>query len=172
MEYYIMELDKRVTNKFIIQKFPGPGSVEYSTAQAKDFREHTGLNTIESDKSSYPEVLEEPLYMVSKEIRDILELHDDAIICKEVAMVNLPRKSEKDYAILLTDRIDCLHEEAEFYPDKSIKKLVLDRGKIGERRVFKVKGIGPAYIIVSLDIVESIIRRNCFGVKFTKVESK
>ena len=86
-------------------------------------------------------------------------------------MVNMPRKKRSEYNVLLVDRIDCLHEDAEFYPDKSIKNLVLDRKKIGDRVIFKVKGIGPAYMIVSLDIVESLLRRNCYGVKFTKVDS-
>lgn len=170
MEYFIMEMDKRIGNKFIIQKFPGEGSMEYGTDYANKFKDHTGLYTIESDKSSYPEVLEAPLYMVSRTIQEILQLHDDHIVCKEVSMVNLPKKTLKYYAVLLTDRIECLHESAEFYQDKSVKKLVLDKDKIGDRRVFRVKGISPAYVIVSLDIAESVLRRNCFGVKFTKVE--
>ena len=172
MDYFIMEMDKRITNKFGIQRFPGDGSMEYDTTYANKFKDHTGLYTVETDKSSYPEVLEAPLYMVSETIRNILELNDDYIVCKEVSFVNLPRKSLKQYAVLLTDRIDCLHDSAEFYPDKSIKKLVLDRNKIGDRSVFKVKGIGPAYVIVNLDVAESVLRRNCFGVKFTQVECR
>ena len=171
MEYYIMGLDKRIQNKFILQKFPGRGSVEYDTSYADKVREHTLLHTIESDKSSYPDVLEEPLYMVSQKVREGIELYDETAIYKKVSMVNMPRKKRSEYNVLLVDRIDCLHEDAEFYPDKSIKNLVLDRKKIGDRVIFKVKGIGPAYMIVSLDIVESLLRRNCYGVKFTKVDS-
>lgn len=171
MEYYIMGLDKRIQNKFILQKFPGRGSVEYDTSYADKVREHTLLHTIESDKSSYPDVLEEPLYMVSQKVREVIELYDETAIYKKVSMVNMPRKKRSEYNVLLVDRIDCLHEDAEFYPDKSIKNLVLDRKKIGDRVIFKVKGIGPAYMIVSLDIVESLLRRNCYGVKFTKVDS-
>lgn len=171
MEYYIMGLDKRIQNKFILQKFPDRGSVEYDTSYADKVREHTLLHTIESDKSSYPDVLEEPLYMVSQKVREVIELYDETAIYKKVSMVNMPRKKRSEYNVLLVDRIDCLHEDAEFYPDKSIKNLVLDRKKIGDRVIFKVKGIGPAYMIVSLDIVESLLRRNCYGVKFTKVDS-
>lgn len=172
MEYYIMEMDKRIGNKFVIQKFPGEGSMEYGTDYANKFKEHTGLYTVETDQSSYPEVLEAPLYMVSEEIRKILELNDDYIVCKEVSMVNLPRQTLKNYAVVLVDRIDCIHETAEFYPDKSVKKLVLDREKIGDRNVFRIKDIGPSYVVVSLDIAESVLRRNCFGVKFTEVECR
>lgn len=171
MEYYIMGLDRRIQNKFILQKFPDRGSVEYDTSHADKVREHTILHTIESDKSSYPDVLEEPLYMVSQKVREVIELYDETAIYKKVSMVNMPRKKRSEYNVLLVDRIECLHEDAEFYPDKSIKNLVLDRKKIGDRVIFKVKGIGPAYMIVSLDIVESLLRRNCYGVKFTKVDS-
>jgi hypothetical protein len=170
MEYYIMEMDKRIQNKFVIQKFPGNGMMEYDTSYATKFKDHTGLLTVESDKSSYPEVLETPLYMVSETIRRVLELHDDHIVCKEVTMANLPKQTIKHYAVLLTDRIECLHDSTELYPDGSVKKLVLDRSKIGDRRVFRVKGISAPYIIVSLDIAESVLRRNCFGVKFSHVD--
>lgn len=172
MEYYIMELDKRIQNKFIIQQFPEKGSVEYDTSYADKVKEHTTLYTVETDGSSYPDVLEEPLYMVSAMVRNVLELYDEKAIFKRVSMINYKRKSRKEYAVLLADRIDCLHEETEFYPDKSVKKLILDKSKIGDRTIFKIEGIGPAYMIVTLDIVESLLRRNCYGIKFTKVESK
>lgn len=172
MEYYIMELDRRVHNKFILQKFPGTGSVEYDTSDADNVREHTILHTIESDKSSYPDVLEEPLYMVSQKVREVLELYDETAIYKKVSMINTARKTRKEYNVLLIDRMDCLHSDTEFYANKDIKKLILDKEKIGDRAIFKVTGIGPAYIVVSLDIVESLLRRNCYGIKFKKVESR
>ena len=171
MEYYIMGLDRRIQNAFVLKKFPDGGAVEYNTFYADKVREHTVLYTEATDHSSYPDVLEEPLYMVSQKVREVIELYDETAIYKKVSMVNMPRKKRSEYNVLLVDRIDCLHEDAEFYPDKSIKNLVLDRKKIGDRVIFKVKGIGPAYMIVSLDIVESLLRRNCYGVKFTKVDS-
>lgn len=172
MEYYIMSLDKRIQNKFILQKFPEAGAVEYDTSHADKVREHTMLHTIESDKSAYPDVLEEPLFMVSQKVKEVLELYDEGAIYKRVSMVNMPRKKRTEYHVLLVDRIECLHQDAEFYPDKSIKKLVLDKEKIADKTIFKVKGIGPAYMIVTTDIVESLLRRGCYGIKFTKVESR
>lgn len=172
MEYYIMSLDKRIKNKFILEQFPDGGSVEYDTSNADEVRPHTQLHTIESDKSSYPDVLEEPLYMVSQKVKDVLDLYDESTIYKRVSMVNLPRKKRTDYYVMLVDRIDCLHEEAEFYPDKSVKRLVLDKEKIAEKAVFKIQGIGPAYMVVTLDIMESLLRRGCYGIRFTKVESR
>lgn len=82
MEYYIMSLDKRIQNKFILQKFPDAGTVEYDISEADQLKEHTVLHTIESDKSAYPDVLEEPLYMVSQKVREVLELYDESAIYK------------------------------------------------------------------------------------------
>jgi len=172
MEYYIMSLDKRIKNKFILQKFPQAGSVEYDTSDANQLREHTVLQTIESDKSVYPDVLEEPIYMVSQMVREVLELYDESAVYKKVSMINTPRNKRTWYNVLLVDRIDCLHRDAEFYPDKSIKRLVLDKEKIAEKTIFKIQGIGPAYMVVTVDIVESLLRRGCYGVRFTKVESR
>lgn len=172
MEYYIMSLDKRIQNKFILQKFPDAGTVEYDISEADQLKEHTVLHTIESDKSAYPDVLEEPLYMVSQKVREVLELYDESAIYKTVSMLNMPRNKRTWYYVLLVDRIECLHRDTEFYPDKSIKRLVLDREKIGKKTIFKIQGIGPAYVVVTIDIVESLLRRGCYGVRFTKVESR
>ena len=91
MEYYMMQLDRRIQNKFILQKFPNAGSVEYDTSHAGKVREHTILHTIESDQSSYPDVLEEPLYMVSQKVREVLELYTKGCllsICQERSGLN------------------------------------------------------------------------------------
>ncbi len=172
MEYYIMGLDRRIQNAFVLKKFPDGGAVEYNTSYADKVREHTVLYTEATDHSSYPDVLEEPLYMVSQKVREVLEMYDETAIYRKVSMVNESQKRRDEYNVLLVDRIDCLHSETEFYPDQSIRRLVLDKHKIEDCALFKVKGIGPAYMMVSLDIAESLLRRDCYGIKFVHVESR
>lgn len=172
MEYFIMSQDRRIQNVFVMKEFRGRGSLDYDTSYADKLKDHTSLFTIESDGSSYPDMLEAPLVMVSKKVHDVLELYDETAVYKKVSMINRPKNTRKEYYVMLLDRIDCLHEDATFYPDRSIKQLVLDKEKIGERQIFKIQGIGPAHVIVSLDIAESLLRRSCYGIQFTKVKCR
>lgn len=168
MEYFIMSQDNRIQNSFIMKEFRGSGSLDYDTSYADKIKEHTSLFTIETDGSSYPEILLAPLLMVSKKVHDVIEMYDETAVYRMVSMINRPRNTRHEYYVMLLDRMDCLHEDTEFYPDKSIKKLVLDLEKIDGRQIFKIAGIGPAYVVVSLDIAESLLRRSCYGIQFKK----
>lgn len=172
MKYYIMSQDKRIQNPFVLKEFPTSASVDLDTSYGDQLRDHTSLFTIENEGSAYPEMLEAPLVMVEKKIHDVLEMYDETVVYKTVSIINQKKNTRREYYIALIDRIDCLHSTTEFYKDNSLKKLVLDREKIKDRQIFKVAGISSPYVIVSLDIAESILRRGCFGVRFEEVECK
>ncbi|MNM87696.1 hypothetical protein D3C81_998850 [compost metagenome] len=50
-----------------------------------------------------------------------------------------------------------------------IKKLVLQRDKIGPRRIFRVKESERPLIIIRLDVAESILRRDLVGIRLKRV---
>lgn len=172
MEYFIMEEDSRIMNRVVLQKFPKNNHFEYDTSQAERFRMHTGLYTIDNDKTVFPDIISNPIYMVSKTVKEVLTLYDERAVYKTVSLMNTFRRTSVEYAVMLVDRIECLHESAEFYPDNSIKRLVLDKDKVCGHALFRIAGIGPDYPVVSLDVAESLIRRKCVGIKFTKIEVK
>ena len=57
----------------------------------------------------------------------------------------------------------------EIYPNGTLKELILERKFINDEDVFKVKGTLENFIIVSLPVVESILRRKMYGVAFREV---
>jgi len=51
--------------------------------------------------------------------------------------------------------LDCLEEETEFHLNKrDIKRIVLDRSKVGSHKVFQIGGVMSRYLIVDLEILE------------------
>ena len=77
------------------------------------------------------------------------------------------------YFIPIFDELECLHEDSEFNMDRSkIKKIVLSRKAIGESSIFRIADYEKPYVIGNLDIVESILRRNCVGLQLTELEIK
>ena len=63
-----------------------------------------------------------------------------------------------------------LSEKTEFYPNGSVKRLVLDSGRVGEHHVFWLNDRRFRNPFVSLEIVESLLRRNVIGIIFREVE--
>jgi hypothetical protein len=75
------------------------------------------------------------------------------------------------YWLTLIDKIECVSEESEFKKDKSIKKLVLDKEKIGNKKIFRVEGVVEKIIVINQDIAESILRRYFEGIGIEKIKS-
>ena len=74
------------------------------------------------------------------------------------------------YTSLLLERLDMFSEQTEFYPNGSIKRLVLDAKKIGEHKVFMLNDKRFTNPYVSLEVVESLLRRGVVGIIWKEVE--
>ena len=66
--------------------------------------------------------------------------------------------------------LDMLSGKSEFYPNGSVKRLVLDAEKIGEHHIFWLNDRRFRNLFVSMEIVESLLRRNVTGIQFREVE--
>ena len=51
-----------------------------------------------------------------------------------------------------------------------ILRLVLDKHRIGDRAVFRVKGYTSGAIVGRMDFVESILRRDVRGIRLSEIE--
>ena len=68
------------------------------------------------------------------------------------------------------EQVDAVSDRTQRYPNGTIKKLVLDGGKVGRHNLFLLKGSQRDDPIVSLALAESILRRKPMGVCFEEVE--
>ena len=169
MRYYIMSQDKRIKQPIRFREFSPNQVEEFDRSYAKKQRVSVTLHLLDDKHTVYSDVVEAPCYMVSKALSDIIQMFDVETIFPNVVFHSRVM-DPLVYKILLTDREDVLHEDTEFYKDKSIKNLVLDRTKIGNKQVFRIDGISPGYVIVSMNIVEAVIRRGLEGIVFQQVE--
>ena len=51
-------------------------------------------------------------------------------------------------------------------------KLIIEKDKIGDRKVFKLAHKEKTIILVRLDAAESLLRRNVKGIKLTRVKGE
>lgn len=169
MKYYIMLQDKRMQHKIKFREFPTEKTQEFGTDFANRMKWSVTLHVQDNDHTVYGEVIEAPCYMVSKKVHDVIKMFEPEALFSNVVF-SLKKGEPLMYKVLLVDRIDVLHEAAEFHKDHSVKRLILDKDKIGDMQIFRIKGISPNYIVVSMAIAESIIRRNCVGITFREIE--
>lgn len=63
-----------------------------------------------------------------------------------------------------------LSDKTEFYSNGSVKRLILDSKKIGEHKIFAMDSRKFRNPFVSLEVVESLLRREMTGILFKEME--
>lgn len=180
MEYYILSQDKTYRNQVIIDKSRLPEELrQLKSPCRKKYSEWD--NRISGDKSFnlivksnannyYSDFIENPCLLISDELKEVFISYESNLSYNCTILSDRVNKIQKVYWFCLLELADCLGTDSKFYPDHSIKELILDRKRIGDRKIFQVAGIREKRFIVSLDVVESILRRPFTGICVEKAE--
>ncbi|MBU3215194.1 hypothetical protein [Clostridium estertheticum] len=170
MKYYILKQDRNLENAIKLVDFNNSQKMMLLKDNENDFKDITNMPVSGKEFSVYPEFLQAPVLLVSDELHEIFKWYENTIIYKTVVFTNMQLKTQKIYKLVLSDLLDVLSDKTTYLKNGDIDKIVLDSNKIGVYNIFSIKaGLGD-YFIVSLDVVESILKRASTGIKFEEVE--
>ncbi|MBC2582568.1 serine protease [Clostridium sp. DJ247] len=126
----------------------------------------------EKSSSEYIDFIEKPVPLVSDNLKKLLQKYDKKIFFKPIVLCDRKQEKQDLYWLMVPDSIDCLSDKSEFNKDGTLKRLVIDKKKVGNFKIFKVNGIIEDLMLVRLDAAESILRRDFTGIKLKKVEKE
>ena len=89
---------------------------------------------------------------------------------EEVVLIHKESAQQFRYVQTLLEQIDAVGKQTEYYPNGSVKRLVLDSAKIKRHNLFFVNEAQRKDPVASLALVESILRRKLIGIRFEEVE--
>ncbi|MGD8399510.1 MAG: serine protease [Bacillota bacterium] len=166
MDFFIISQDKRITraiqptgNFAALTDPAGPEAAELPVQYyLKESRIHEYLDFIET-----------PGPLAADRLKKLLAKYDSRLEFRPVVLADLPRMRQDLYWQLLPPVRECLAPQTEFLPHRVVKTLVLDAAKVGSAKVFKVAGILEPWTLVSLEVAESILRRDLIGMRFHKI---
>lgn len=177
MEYFLLKESKDVINPI---KILGLDPKRYVPAMT-----HTDFRAIEKVSVAYiqyehqqeiPDILAHPTYMVSDELRKILHMYDENISFKAVQVFPDQKKyvkeAAKTYWIYDCVMENCLHPDTVILPNGTMEQIILDKRKIRGRDIFRLQRTLENKIVVSLAVVESILRRNLYGIGIEKLSMR
>lgn len=144
---------------------------EFEPEEFEQIQDMTVLFTLGDEDCIYPDVVDAPVFMVSDALKKLLYAYDPEVWYRRVTLNQANEEIQKKYWLLLTEKLDCLDACSEKYSNGWDKRIVLNRERIGRRRVFKVKGILTPKVFVNLEVSESILRWEFQGVALRPVES-
>lgn len=117
-----------------------------------------------------PDFIKSPVYMVSEMMSEVVDMYEDGLIWKKIVMIHKEEERQLAYFHLLLKEIEVLHKDTEYYPNGMEKRMVLDKDKIGYHKVFLLADSRVKLPVVSLEVVESLLRRHIMGVTFKEIE--
>lgn len=165
-----MSQDKRIQHGIQFREFPTRQAIDVGTDAVEKVKKSVTLHVKDNIHTVYAEVVEAPFYMVSERVQEVIQMFEPDLKCSSAIFATEKQEGPFVYKVLFLDRMECLHENTEFYKDNSVKKIILDSEKIAGQHIFKIKGISPIQVVVSMPIVEALLRRNCVGIQFQEIE--
>ncbi len=124
-----------------------------------------------TDDVEIPDIIERPTLMVTNKLMKIFLMYEADMERKSVKVFPYDRdiNVSPEYWVLKYKEVQCLADYVKILPNGAIEELILRRSEIGKNEIFKVADTLENYIIVSNSVMESILRRQCYGVHFEKV---
>jgi hypothetical protein len=164
MDYFIMSQDKRVGN--VAKLTSGIPGVQHLNRQHKGAIPITRLLYVEEGQhNEYPDYIEE-LGLISEKLKGIMSIYQQDITFKTVVLIEMNHDRYETYYLVAAPEIQ--RSPATKDSQRGKNRLVLDQKSIGGARVFCTKYYGNQ-LIVRLDVAESMLRREAYGVWFKKV---
>lgn len=175
MEYYRIKMSSAVSNYIKIEKLDT--SVYKPDCSQEEFEQlPKGIVAYYHDVRGMeiPDVLQRPLFLVKENVKDILQMYDENIKGKPIKVFAHERNIDiaPTYWILNYEDIDCISPNVKIYPNGEVEELILNKNKIGRKDVFRVKGTKETFVIVSMAVAESMLRRQVYGVEFERVKTE
>ncbi|WP_176718109.1 hypothetical protein [Paenibacillus kribbensis] len=170
MRYFRLMVDERVKHR-VEPASLSPLQVEDilsdNRAQAEDTPLFLAVHT--DSQTVYPDFLEYPLPLVSDSMKALLEKYMPGLEWKAAILTDFQQARQDVYWVLRPPVVDCLSVQTEWYPDHTLKHLVLRHGKI-DSSIFRIAGLMEAHIFIDLAVAESLLRRPFTGVRVQKIE--
>lgn len=172
MDYFLLKLDERYGNipvlLDVIKK------IDPRNINRLDAHKIAGtiIFYVRADAgTSYPDILDRQLYLVSGGLKKIVEKYEPDTLFKTLPLIDLKNQRQENYFLPVFEEVEALSPRCEFNLDKSVvKKLVLQGDKLKGKKIFRLKGCAETLVVVRLDAAESILRRDFTGIRLERIE--
>ncbi|MFW5433399.1 hypothetical protein [Paenibacillus apiarius] len=161
--YYLLIGDERIDRKM----------EPLGIRKEQRFEDLPGISVLELNENvpyEFVDWLENPRRMASSCMKTIMEKYNRSLQFKRVDLTVTQLRIQHQYWIIKSPYLDSLSTHSEFLRDGTMKRLILDKGKIKGHHIFMIDGILEPYMVVSLDAAESLLRRSLTGFVLKEIE--
>lgn len=170
MDYFLLKQDHRYTNTpQIINFFQTINSRDLNPLRADNIEDNNSFFVKSSENNQFIDIIDTPVFLVCEDMKKIMEKYNRNIIFKRAALIDRENKNQKIYNIPIWEEVNALHEDSEI-KFNVVKKIVLDKEKVKNSKIFKIKESDKTLIVIRLDVAESLLRREFEGISLERLE--
>ncbi len=161
MEYFWIRQDSRYLHIPMIQGF-------YQNMRRQDFtidRAHRipdrNIAFCDTDQEwDCIDILDRQGFLVSEMVRHVFLMYEERINYKFFCCLNNRTGEYINYYAPIIPQLDCLAEK---------RTVKLEKGKIGDSGIFRVKNTEKEMVVIRLDVAESLLRRRVKGIIWNRM---
>ena len=169
--YFFMDQDNTLMDVIGLRDFDINGKRHIFTWEDMDkINDITSLYLDETKGECAPDFIKSPVYMVSEMTKKVIDMYEDDMMFKKIVLIHKEEESQLVYFHLLLKEIEAVDGCSEYYPNGMEKRLLLNQEKIGDHKAFLLADSRIRLPVVSLEIVESLLRRHVMGITFREIE--
>ncbi|WP_042160184.1 hypothetical protein [Paenibacillus gorillae] len=170
MNYFILSQDQRMKDPI---ELIGVSSVVPAGLLTEEILEKLGSSSLQfemkdKEKPSIIDYIERPIPLFSDRLKALVEKFAPRASYTPATLVQFKRMKQEGFWFITPPLVDCLSEQAEFHPDGTLKRLILDESKIGAHYLFRIAGLREMIIVIHLALAESFLRRDFEGIALRK----
>ena len=172
MDYFLLKQDEEYTNApVLMDAFNRLDVRNINLLNAHKIDDIIIFNVKADEETEFLDILDKRLFLISEGMKKIIEKYDPGILFKTTPLIDLSYERQGNYYLPIFEEIECLSEKAELSLNKTVvKKIILDKEKIKEKKIFKIKESEKTLIVVRLDVAESLLRREFKGMCLKRLE--
>lgn len=172
MDYFLLKQDEESKNVPVLMDVFNKVDVRnINLLNAHKIDEILIFNVKCTDETEFLDILDRNLFLISEKMKKIIGKYDLGILFKTIPLIDLSNKRQENYYMPILEEIECLSKTAELNLNKTVvKKIILDKEKIKEKKIFKIKESSKTLVVVRLDVAESLLRREFKGMCLKKLE--
>jgi len=163
MKYFILEQGKGYDRNPLLKEWYGKIDLHSLRLKSMDPRQRLMFHVSATENTFYPDIMMDPIFMVSETVRDVIVIYGRQVSFKEVFLLDPERDEGHIYYIPFLPKVDCL-ECRKDGTGKRAKEYIIDEEKLWNRHIVEADMHDRQCIIVSLDLAESVLRKGVTGI--------
>ena len=118
----------------------------------------------------YVNILDKQLFLISEAVKKVFDMYDRTIQYKAFCTLNNRLGQYNYYYAPIFKKIDCLLPSSySSLNNHSLEQVIINESKINGFCICNVSDSDKEVVIVSLDVIESILRRGLYDFSYEKV---